>query len=65
MLKKKAMAYWGVVCPGCNIGRRYPDSFVGKRVVAHWEKGCAVHEAYMELVGKKEEDTNRTDTKEQ
>jgi len=21
MIKKKAMAYWSVVCPGCNMGR--------------------------------------------
>lgn len=53
-MMKKAMAYWGAVCPGCNIGRKYPDSFLGKRVVAHWKKGCAVNEAYEELFGKKE-----------
>jgi hypothetical protein len=40
MMKKKAMAYWSAVCPGCNIGRKYPKSFIGKRVVEHWEKGC-------------------------
>jgi hypothetical protein len=30
MMKKKAMAYWSVVCPGCNMGRKY-----GKKVVLH------------------------------
>lgn len=53
MFKKKAMAYWSVVCPGCNIGRKYPNSFIGKKVVQHWEKGCPVNEAYMELIAKK------------
>jgi hypothetical protein len=38
MMKKKAMAYWSAVCPGCNIGRKYPKSFIGKRVVEHWEE---------------------------
>jgi hypothetical protein len=57
MMKKKTMAYWSVVCPGCNIGRKYPESFIGKRVVEHWEKGCSVHEAYMEVFGGKEEES--------
>jgi len=52
---KKAMAYWSAVCPGCNIGRKYPDSYIGKRIVKHWEKGCPVNEAYNEVFGKKEE----------
>jgi hypothetical protein len=55
MIKKKAMAYWGVVCPGCNMGRKYPDSFIGKRVVEHWKQGCPVREAYVEVFGAKEE----------
>jgi hypothetical protein len=55
VMKKKAMAYWSVVCPGCNMGRKYPNSFIGKRVVEHWEKGCTVHEAYMEIFGEKKE----------
>ena len=37
MMKKKAMAYWSAVCPGCNIGRKYPESFIGKRVIEHWK----------------------------
>jgi hypothetical protein len=48
---KKVMAYRGAVCPGCNIGRKYPKSFIGKRVVEHWGKGCHVHEAYKETFG--------------
>jgi len=54
MIKKKAMAFWGAVCPGCNIARKYPNSFIGKRVVEHWEKGCPVHEAHKEIFGGKE-----------
>jgi hypothetical protein len=56
MMKKKAMAYWSAVCPGCNMGRKYPDSFIGKRVVEHWEKGCLAHEAYLEVFGEKKEE---------
>ena len=52
-MKKKAMAYWSVVCPACNIGRKYPNSFVGKRVVEHWNKGCPVHKAYLEVFEEK------------
>jgi len=58
-MKKKAMAYWGAVCPGCNIGRKYPNSFIGKRVVEHWKKGCPVNEAYTEVFRKK--DNNEKD----
>ncbi|UCD86018.1 MAG: hypothetical protein JSU92_07440 [Deltaproteobacteria bacterium] len=60
-MMKKAMAYWSAVCPGCNIGRKYPNSFIGKRVVEHWEQGCPVYEAYMEVFGK--EKTKETDAK--
>jgi hypothetical protein len=59
MMKKKAMAYWSVVCPGCNIGRKYPKSFIGKRVVEHWEKGCHMHEAYKEIFERKEEERKK------
>ena len=55
MIKKKALAYWGAACHGCNIGRKYPKSFIGKRVVEHWEKGCPVNEAYKEIFEGKEE----------
>jgi hypothetical protein len=49
VIKKKALAYWGAVCPGCNIGRKYPESFIGKRIVEHWKQGCPLHEAYKEV----------------
>jgi hypothetical protein len=61
MMKKKAMAYWSVVCPGCNMGRKYPNSFIGKRVVEHWEKGCPA--AYMEEFGEKEEKKQKNSEK--
>lgn len=51
MEAKKVLAAWNKVCPGCNIARKYPDSFIGKRVRAHWEKGCMAHDAYVELYG--------------
>ena len=38
MEMKKVMAGWSKICPGCNIGRKYPDSFMGKKVRDHWEK---------------------------
>ena len=63
MMKKKALAYWGVVCPGCNMGRRFPNSFIGKKVVAHWEQGCPVREAYKEVFGQKEVEKNKNNEK--
>ncbi|RJP71710.1 MAG: hypothetical protein C4532_07120 [Candidatus Abyssobacteria bacterium SURF_17] len=51
MEAKKVLAAWNKVCPGCNIARKYPDSFIGKRVRGHWEKGCMAHDAYVELSG--------------
>ena len=66
MMMKKAMAYWGAVCPGCNIGRKFPNSLIGKRVVEHWERGCPVNEAYMEMFGKekdKESDVKKDEEK--
>ena len=43
------------ICPGCNIGRKYPDSFIGKKVRNHWEKGCSSHNAYVEVYGSSDE----------
>ncbi len=51
MEMKKMLAGWSKVCPGCNIARKYPESFVGKKVRAHWEKGCVSHDAYVEHYG--------------
>ena len=65
MLKKRIMAYWGAVCPGCNIARTYPESFIGKKVIAHWEQGCPVHEAYKEFFGKKDKYTKTKNPKKQ
>lgn len=48
---KKVLAGWNKVCPGCNIARKYPDSLIGKKVRAHWERGCVAHNAYVEVYG--------------
>ena len=49
---KKILACWSLICPGCNIGRSFPDSFIGKKVNEHWKKGCPVNKAYQEVFGK-------------
>ena len=54
MEMKKVLAGWSKICPGCNIGRKYPDSFIGKKVRNHWEKGCNSHNAYVEVYGSDE-----------
>jgi hypothetical protein len=54
MEMKKVLAGWSKICPGCNIGRKYPDSFIGKKVRNHWEKGCSSHTAYHEVYGSEE-----------
>jgi len=54
MEMKKFLAGWNKICPGCNIGRKYPDSFIGKKVRKHWEKGCISHNAYVEVYGSAE-----------
>ena len=51
---KKVLAGWGKICPTCNIGRKYPDSFLGKKIRNHWEKGCISHKAYVEVYGSDE-----------
>jgi hypothetical protein len=51
MEMKKVLAGWGKICPTCNIGRKYPDSYIGKIVRNHWEKGCISHNAYVEVHG--------------
>ena len=56
---KKALATWSKVCPGCNIARKYPESFVGKKVRDHWEKGCISHDAYVEIYGADEPSPKR------
>ncbi len=59
-MKKKLMAYWGLICPFCNIGRKYPDSTLGKMVTKHWEKGCPVRESYVEVFKKRNQETKKT-----
>ncbi|MBW1825291.1 MAG: hypothetical protein JRI87_12205 [Deltaproteobacteria bacterium] len=58
-MKKQLMATWGAICPMCNIGRKYPNSSIGKKVRKHWEEGCPVNEAYKEVF-KKESSTTKT-----
>lgn len=43
------LAGWSKICPGCNIARKYPNSFIGKKVRGHWKKGCLSHDAYVEV----------------
>jgi hypothetical protein len=59
MEMKKVLAGWSKICPGCNIGRKYPDSFIGKKVRNHWEKGCTSHNAYVEVYGSEESSPNK------
>ena len=54
MEMEKVLAGWNKICPGCNIGRKYPDSFIGKKVRKHWEKGCIAHNAYVQVYGSDE-----------
>jgi hypothetical protein len=56
---KKVLAGWNKVCPGCNIARKYPDSLIGRKVRAHWEKGCAAHDAYVEVYGVNEPNSKK------
>ena len=51
---KRVLAGWSKICPGCNIGRKYPDSFIGRKVRDHWAKGCISHKAYVEVYGSSE-----------
>ena len=54
MEMKKVLAWWSKVCAGCNIGRKYPESFIGQKVRNHWEKGCPFHNAYVEVYDSEE-----------
>jgi hypothetical protein len=60
MEMKKVLAGWSNVCPGCNIGRKYPDSFIGRIVRNHWKKGCFAHNAYVEVCGSDEPSPNKS-----
>jgi hypothetical protein len=63
MEMKKMLAGWSKICPGCNVGRKYPDSFIGKRVSNHWEKGCPSHNAYVEVYGSEESSPKKDNEK--
>ena len=63
MEMKKVLAGWSKICPGCNIGRKYPDSFIGKKVRNHWEKGCISHNAYVEVYGSDEPSSKKSKEK--
>ena len=60
---EKVMARESKICPGCNIGRKYPDSFIGKKVRNHWEKGCISHTAYVEVYGSDKPSPKKSDEK--
>ena len=60
---KKVLAGWSKICPGCNIGRKYPDSFIGKKVRNHWEKGCISHNAYVDMYGSEESSPKKENEK--
>jgi len=60
MEMKKVLAGWSSICPGCNIGRKYPDSFIGKKVRDHWKKGCFTHNAFVEVYGSDEPTPNKS-----
>ncbi|MBW2573628.1 MAG: hypothetical protein JRE61_15220 [Deltaproteobacteria bacterium] len=63
METKKVLAWWSKVCPGCNIGRKYPESFIGKKVRNHWEKGCPSHDAYVEVYNSEARSLRRRKTR--
>ena len=44
-------------------GSIYPDSFIGKKVRNHWEKGCISHNAYVEVYGSDELSSKKSDEK--
>jgi hypothetical protein len=60
---KRVLAGWNKVCPGCNIARKYPNSFIGKKVRGHWEKGCPAHDAYVEIYGGNEPTSKKAGAK--
>jgi len=60
MEMKKLLAGWNKICPGCNIARKYPHSFIGRQVRIHWEKGCISHDAYTEVYGSDEPSPKKT-----
>jgi hypothetical protein len=60
MEMKTLLAGWSNICPGCNIARKYPESYIGKKVRGHWKKGCLSHNAYVEVYGSDEPSPNKS-----
>jgi len=48
---KKMLAFVSMICPGCNIARRFPDSKFAK-IKQKIEKKCPCCKAYEEIYGK-------------
>lgn len=54
---KKALAFVSLICPGCNIARRFPESKFARMMQKHREK-CPACRAYQDIFGKKKEAEN-------
>jgi len=50
---KKILAFVSMICPGCNIARRFPESKFAK-IKQKIGKICPACKAYQEIFGKKE-----------
>jgi len=48
----RLLALLNLLCPACNIGRRFPESLLGRMMARHWERGCASHRAYLKVYKK-------------
>jgi hypothetical protein len=48
---KKILAFVSVICPGCNIARRFPESKFAK-IKQRIGKICPACKAYEEIFGK-------------
>jgi hypothetical protein len=51
---KKVLAFVSMICPGCNIARRFPESKFAK-IKQRIGKRCPACKAYQEVFGKKDE----------
>jgi hypothetical protein len=43
------LALINLLCPACNIARRFPRTPFGRIMARHWEKGCSTHRAYLKV----------------
>lgn len=55
---KKALAFMSLICPGCNIARRFPNSKFAQ-IKQKIGKKCPACRAYQEIFGEKEEKDER------